>query len=454
MSGVKSKMQARMWEDGDRIYMVSPVVPLDLAPNDTEELAFSKKVQEMAPNEALLWLRGQYVEADKPNLNGQQWTEGELAIKSLTPMFMPVTVMHDPSTAVGLIADVSLLTPEKDKVQRSRIDTTLAQWAHRFPEVAEECQFNYKQGTLMQSMEAISPWYSCGDCGKVFQKLPEGAERANWCDHLKGQPGDERRGVEGSVAARILGNVTFTGTGLIFGSRGARGANPEAVLDVDQQEIAEFHREQHERKNHRKTRPTGRDRKVRGMETVEISKSEYDALQEDKRKLESAQTELSAAKDEKAEVESKLEQAETAKNKAETDLEQAKKDLDAAKEESRKTELADERLGTLGSDFTGSLGEFTSSRLKEQAKTLSDEEWEARLKELEEMSGKTRDAKKDGEGEDDKDKDKGKGGEFSKEEIARAGVGGGGGNGGNGSVPSPAKRRSVVGSLVASGKSK
>jgi hypothetical protein len=41
------------------------------------------------------------------------WTAGELAIKGLTPMLMPVTVMHDPRTAVGAIADLALRTPEK-----------------------------------------------------------------------------------------------------------------------------------------------------------------------------------------------------------------------------------------------------------------------------------------------------------------------------------------------------
>jgi hypothetical protein len=34
-------------------------------------------------------------------------------------MLMPVTVMHDPRTAVGTIADVKLLTPEKDGVPRA-----------------------------------------------------------------------------------------------------------------------------------------------------------------------------------------------------------------------------------------------------------------------------------------------------------------------------------------------
>lgn len=437
------RIQPRIWEDGDHVYIVAPVSPFSPGNNEIEELAFAEQLKKVAPNENLLWLRGQYVEADAPNLNNQQWTAGELAIKKLTPMFMPVTVMHDPRTAVGLIADVQLLTPSDSKVPRSRIDSTLAVWKHRFPEVAEECQANYEAGTLMQSMEALSPHYSCAECGKVFQKLPDGAERENWCAHLKGESGDMRRGEEGSVAARILGNVTFTGTGLIFGTRGAQGANREAHLEIDQQEIAAFHQDQHKVTS---TRPRSRDRKVKNVETVEISKAEYDRLQADAAKVDGLTAEVSEAKEAQADLESKVEQAEAAKVEAEGKLEAANKALDEAKEESRKAELADERLSGLGKDFKAKLGEFTSQRLAEQAKSLSDEEWDARLKELEEMSGVKRDAS-EGKGGDDA---AGKGeDEFSHREIASAGVGAGGSDDLS-AEPSQAQRRSVVGSLVSS----
>ena len=115
-----------LFQDGDRIYLVAPVSPFTPGESDIEHFAFAENLKKQAPNDNLLWLKGQYVEADKPNANGHQWSEGELAIKSLTPMYCPVTVMHDPRTAVGLIADTRLLTPEKDKVPRARIETALA----------------------------------------------------------------------------------------------------------------------------------------------------------------------------------------------------------------------------------------------------------------------------------------------------------------------------------------
>lgn len=455
-------VEPRVFERGDHYYFVTPVSPLDPSENEIEEFAFAEQLRNAAPNEALLWLRGQYVEADRPNLNGQMWTADELAIKKLTPMFMPVTVMHDPRTAVGLIADIALLTPEANKVPRSRLDSTLGVWSHRFPEVAEEAVENYKQGILMQSMEAISPAYSCSECGQMFHKLPEGAERENWCEHLKGtaefdNSWSSKSGENRSAAARILSNVTFTGTGLIFGTRGAKGAYREAHLDINAEEIAEFHQEAHDRTS--KDRPTRKKtdtsaRKVRNVETVEISRSEYDDLRQAKDERDSLRTKVTEAEQAKAETESKVEQMEQAKNEAENKLEKAEKDLEEAKEAQEKADLASERITTLGKGFLGKLGEFARGRLNEQAKSFSDEEWDDRLKELEELSGLKRDDKGDG-NEDDDDANGGKGGgsgtEFSKEEIARAGVGSGRENG-DGANPSPEARRSVVGGLISSGK--
>lgn len=449
--------QPQVFERGDHYYFVAPVSPLNPSQNEIEEWAFAEQLKNAAPNDVLLWLRGQYVEADRPNRNGQMWTANELAIKALTPMFMPVTVMHDPRTAVGLIADIALLTPEKNNVPRARLDSTLGIWSHRFPEVAEEAIENYKQGVLMQSMEAISPAYSCSECGQLFHKLPEGAEREQWCDHLKGpaefsNDWSDKSGENRSAAARILNNVTFTGTGLIFGTRGAEGAYREAHLEINAEEIAEFHHEAHDRIKKEKRTPkkatsTG---KVRNVETVEISRSEYDDLRQAKSERDDLRTQVTEVEQAKADAETKVEQMEQAKTQAEEKLQKAEDDLAEAREAKEKAELASERIGSLGKGFLGKLGEFARSRLDEQAKSLSEEEWDNRLKELEELSGVKRDDKGDGSEGDDGGDDSGEGGEsaeFSKEEIARAGVGKGreGGQGGN---PSPEARRSTIGALI------
>ena len=96
--------------------------------------------------------------------------------------------MHS-STAVGLIADARLHTPEANGVPRAKITTALALWKHLFPEAVEEAMPNYCEGTLMQSMECLAPAYEFGTRGVRFHKLPQGAERANWRAHLKGEEG-------------------------------------------------------------------------------------------------------------------------------------------------------------------------------------------------------------------------------------------------------------------------
>lgn len=395
------------FERGDHLYLVAPVGRFAPTDEQIKEFAFAEEYKREAPNPALVWMRGQYVEADKPNLNRAMWTAGELALKALTPMFMPVTVMHDPRTAVGLIADTKLLTPEADQVPRAKIETALALWGHRFPEAVEEALANADQGTLMQSMECLSPDYACSDCGMNFHKLPHGYERENWCAHLKGE--------EGSNASRILGNVIFTGTGLIYGTRGAEGADPQAHLEVFQEEVASLHREAHERAGAENTRKPSRPRKA----VMELEQAEYDKL----KAAEARVTDLEAAK---SAAETAVETAEAAKTKAEEERETEKKRADDAEEKARRSDLRDERMSKLGPGFTGKLGDFTKGRLQEQAGEMSDEDWDARLKEVEETAGVKRDAeaakgkppkdpdKPDAENEDD----------FGIEEIANAQFGG------------------------------
>lgn len=454
-----------VFERGDKVYIVSPVSPITPSESEIEEFAFSTELRKQAPNPAIKWLRGQYVEADNPNRNGQTLSFGELAIKSLTPMFMPVTVMHDQSTAVGLIADTRLLVPEKDSVPNARIDNTLAVWGHRFPEVAEEIDANYEQGSLMQSMEAVSPFYDCGVCGKTFHKLPDGAERANWCEHL----------VEGAgKGTRILGNVVFTGTGLIFGTRGTEGANPNATLDVFQDEIAEYHEKAH-RDAGRKSRTKKTDkpkRRSKRVSDIEINADEYAELKgrPSKDELAAAEKRATEAEEARATAEKKAEDAEAAQKKAEEAKEGAETKLKEAEEAQAVTKLRDERFGKLGDGFLGKLGDTTKSNLKEDAGTMEEEAWEKRLAEVEELAGVKRDAaaKKGSKETENKTSNNGAGGdggsgdensseeeEFSMEELAESIAGGGSDNGeGGGAMPSSQARRSVARGLIGGGGSK
>src|SRR4029077_20553343 len=390
---------------------------------ETEGSPHATAMKTIAPNPNILWLQGQYVVGDKPNLNGAMWLGEERAIKSLTPNFMPVSVMHDPSTAVGLIADTKPILPtDEGGTEHPRLDNTIGLWRHRFPEVIEEAQENYQAGSLMQSMECMPTHYDCSVCGQVFPKLPGGAEKAQWCGHLKGE--------EGARAARILRNVCFTGTGLIFGSRGVKGALPSAHLEVLEDEVAAFHEAVHKTPG-AKPKPRG------GKRTMEIEDGRYQELIAAEAKLKELEPKLSAAEDSAAKVpdlEKQVEKLEVEKKTAVDEAAAIKTEKEALEETARAPPLAGERLSKVGEPFKAKLPETVKAKLDEQAKVLSDEDWTARLDELAALTGVKPDAEASKDDKDNKDKDT-----FTAEEIAASRLGGDGGP--VTTEPSPEARR-------------
>lgn len=447
----ESQAKARVWEEGDHLYITAPLQLWTPEPAQIEELAFVDSVRQMSPNENIVWLRGQYVEADNQNQNGAQWSAGELALKSLTPRLMPVTEMHDPRSAVGVIAEAKLLTPDKDNVQRARIDTALALWGHRFPEAVAEAVHNARNGMLMQSMECISPWYECSECSQRFTKLPGGQEQAMWCDHLRAsRPSGgtvdwsdmlgPRDPSQRSNASRILGDVTFTGTGLIYGSRGAKGAFSDAHLETFMAEVASAHHSAH-------ANTATTQRSVRGMGLVQIEDTELATLRKER---DDAKAEATAAKQAQQEAEGKVEQAEAKVTAAETKATEAEAKVTTLTETAQKAALTDERMDKLGEGFVAKLGDTTKANLKRDAGALDDTAWDTRLGEIEELVAVKRDAAKDGTSGEGEQENNGGGPTFGAETIASlgGGVSGGGGQPAQTQEPSHIARRSVAKGLA------
>jgi len=365
-----------VWERGDKLYLTTPLLLVDPTPSEVEEYAFKSAVKTKAPNENIGWLHGRYVESGKANLNNAMWLDSELALTALTPMLMPVTVMHDPRTAVGTIADCKLVNGESSN---SRIDTILAVWKHRFPDVWSEAEHNIERGSLMQSIEAFAPWYTCSECGQQFIKLPKGAEQASWCEHLRGN-GSSRAG-------RILGDTCFTGTGLIFGSRGAVGAYTEAHLDHFHDEVAEYHDRARVDSSYRP------DRSSSLMTVVQIEETELATLRREREDARSKVDELAEAN---RALTTKVEAAEAAQKHAEDERDTEKAARTKLEEQAQRTELSKQRLSTLGPGFMAKLGDTSKAVLAELAASVSDEQWDLALKEREELAGVKRDAQVDG----------------------------------------------------------
>jgi hypothetical protein len=442
------------FERDDKIYLIAPVVPHRPTQNEIEEYAFGKTLvddlKRSAPNENIAWFGGHYVEADQPNLNGAMWLGDDLAIASITPVMMPVTVMHDPRTAVGVIAHAELLLPPD--VPRAKIDTALGLWKHRFPEAVQEAEANYSSGTLFQSMECHAPRYECSECRMPFMKLRDGAEKDQWCEHLKASNPSGGYTAKGAAprgnhdASRILRNVTFTGTGLIFGSRGGKGADPLANLEAFQDEVAEFHSG---RRDPPKPRSTSRRKRI-----MEIDDREYADLIAAKSERDSLKTRVGDLEVEAAKVpdlHKQIETTEAEKVKAEGERDAAAAKVQEAEERANKQTLRDERWEKLGSGFTAKIDGMptTKANLLRDAEGLDENAWDARLKEVEEATATKRDAKKDGDddkgGKGDDDAGDRENAIFQQEEVARFQ---GGGGAASSRVQTPTERRSVMAGLL------
>lgn len=189
---------------------------------------------------------------------------------------------------------------------------------------------------------------------------------------------------------------------------------------------------------------------------MDIEDSKYESLVSAKAEGESKVAELTATV---AERDRKIETLEADKVKAEEQVQSWKQKAEAAEESQRVAAMKEERLTKLGSGFVAKLDklETTAGRVRTQAGQFSDEEWEARLVELEETLAVKRDAKLDDKGGDkDKDANKGKDGKdttagllFSRDAVERSGVGSTTEvTAASGQEPSVAGRQSVMSGLI------
>jgi hypothetical protein len=178
------------------------------------------------------------------------------------------------------------------------------------------------------------------------------------------------------------------------------------------------------------------------MDTVEIDRAEYDRLKADR---DAAIARADKAETELADAIKTSEAAEAEKVKAEERATAAEAKLTDAEEQARQRDLADERWSALGEGFVAKLGDSTKARLQKQASTMSDDDWKARLDEIEDLTDVKRDAGKvEGEGGGDTAR---RSGEFTDEEIARSNAGGASKSPTN-IAQAPSARRAVISKLI------
>lgn len=160
------------------------------------------------------------------------------------------------------------------------------------------------------------------------------------------------------------------------------------------------------------------------METIEIPRNEYDELKSAAAKngeLTQRITGLEEAAAKVPDLEKQVDELEIGKKKAEDDLVGERTAREGLEEQARAQTLSSERLSKLGEPFRAKLPDSVKTRLEEQAKTMSDEDWTDRLEELAAMTGVKPD--EPGEGGQGSGNGGSDAGTFTREETARANLG-------------------------------
>lgn len=155
-------------------------------------------------NPDIMWISGNFVEADHPNSNMQFWTAADLSMSEYTIRFSPLNVAHRFRHPVGFFADTRTVQLERAPDQGSmRIQVLAGMWSHIFPEQAAVVAAADAAGELFLSMECTGTHLVCAGasgCGQKFDYQDAGSH----CQHLQ-----ERSSI------RHIVNPTFRGGALI-----------------------------------------------------------------------------------------------------------------------------------------------------------------------------------------------------------------------------------------------
>lgn len=130
------------------------------------------------------------------------------------------------------------------------------------------------------------------------------------------------------------------------------------------------------------------------MGLVQIEENELAVLRKER---DDAKSTATAKADEAAQKQRDLEAAEAAKVAAEQERDTFKLKAETLETEQAGAALASKRIESFGTAFKAKVDALPSvkANLSEQAKTMTDEQWNARLTEVEELSGVKRDATAD-----------------------------------------------------------
>jgi len=138
-------------EGQHRLYIGGRALLLD---DEQREVASEWALRHIRENPAYAWILGRYVEADRPNLNKQYFSLGDLRIKSATLNNAPLNVNHSMRNVVGAFVAHEMVYPT-DAGQNPYIEALASVWKYYFPHEYAEIRKAHEEGTLFFSMEAV-----------------------------------------------------------------------------------------------------------------------------------------------------------------------------------------------------------------------------------------------------------------------------------------------------------
>jgi len=157
--------------------------------NDEHECASAWAASHIAPNPAIKWILGNYVQADKANFNKQYWSYADLRMAQPTVTYAPLNILHRPKHIVGAFTATEMIYPDGENADNATsppyIEALAAFWKAYFPEELRIVEAAHNQGSLFYSMECVADTITCfGDtgCGKEFSYV--GPKSDTYCAHL------------------------------------------------------------------------------------------------------------------------------------------------------------------------------------------------------------------------------------------------------------------------------
>lgn len=148
--------ESMFFTGNDRYYIAGQAWVMDAATRGLrgmESASSDWATAHMIPNEAISYVLGRFVEANKANNNKQYFKLAALEEAQSSISFSPVNINHQ-STPVGCFVASAMQYP-KDEGENPYVEALSAVWKMYIPEAYALIQRAYAEGNLFYSMEAV-----------------------------------------------------------------------------------------------------------------------------------------------------------------------------------------------------------------------------------------------------------------------------------------------------------